>query len=132
MLVIGDISFIDLTRIFSMLMTLSTGIKSNKISDIQVLDKKFYKPITSVIKQITHLVEYLKRTQAFQKTNNLFLTCIKPYITAISKTVAYITSYSKYSILYIVYFSHAKNCALFQKKHSIADLRPDHKNVSGG
>ena len=55
--VIEDTSLIDLTRKLAMLMTLITSgqraktIHSIKVSIIQIIDKKVYMPIKSVIKQ---------------------------------------------------------------------------------
>ena len=93
-----DITLIDLTRKLAMLMTMITveqqTIHSIKVSDMQILDKKVYIPIMSVISKtkaskqmeplsfvvyykepklcLVRLTEYLKRTQDFRKTNNLF------------------------------------------------------------
>ena len=51
---------------------------------------------------VMHLTKYLKRTQAFQKTNNLFLTCIKPHKAATKDTVPSWCCKS----LFVIYFDN--------------------------
>ena len=37
---------------------------------------------------MTHLTEYLKRTKGCRDTDNLFLTCLKPYRTSSKETIS--------------------------------------------
>ena len=59
--------------------------KANKHMELLSFMVYGKEPKLSVVR---HLTEYLERTQVFQKTNNLLLTCIKPHKTATKGTVS--------------------------------------------
>ena len=97
-----------LTQKLVLLMALISGgqrvraIHSIRVSDLKILDNKVVIPIMPLIKQtkptkylaplcfqaynkepklcvVSHHNEYLKRTKHYRDTDELFLTCIKPY-----------------------------------------------------
>ena len=58
----------------------------SKIKQTEV--KKHMEPLSFMVCVVKDLAEYPKRRQAFQKTNNRFLTCRKPHTAATKDTVS--------------------------------------------